>query len=116
MFRTALFSIVLSLAVGQNAGLLCKVWCHDTTPARCPHEEATTSSSVSRDDRCEDAAVDVVAFVREDARSAGSAADAQTGAVVPRFRLTPPPANWPLRFESEGRLLEERPFIISLRI
>lgn len=116
MFRAALFSIVVTLAVGQNAGLLCKVWCHDATPARCPHEESTTSSSVSADDRCEDTAIDVVAFVREDARRAGSASDAQDGVVVPRFQLARPPADPPSGFESGGRLLEERPLIISLRI
>ena len=40
VFRAALFSIVLTLAVGQNAGLLCKVWCHDATSAGCPHQDS----------------------------------------------------------------------------
>ena len=34
VFRAALFSIVLTLAVGQNASLLCKVVCHDAR-VRC---------------------------------------------------------------------------------
>jgi hypothetical protein len=116
VLRATLFSIVMSLALGQNAGLLCKVWCHDATSARCPHEESTSASSVSADDRCEDTVIDVVAFVREDARRAGSASDAQNSVVVPGFRLAPPPADPRAGFESGGRLLEERPLITSLRI
>src|SRR5687767_12512172 len=116
VFRAALFSIVLSLALGQNAALLCKAWCQDATPARCPHGESTTPSSMSADDRCEDAAADVAAFVREDAPRGGSASDAQNSAVVPGFRLTPPPVDAPRAFESGGRLLEARPLVISLRV
>ena len=58
VFRAALFSIVLTLAVGQNAGLLCKVWCypHDAT-AGCRQQEPTTSPSVSGDDYCNNVAL-----------------------------------------------------------
>ena len=55
VFRAALFSIVLTLAVGQNASLLCQVWCHDATSAGCPHQDSTTSPSVSADDNCRSA-------------------------------------------------------------
>ena len=95
MFRAALFSIVLTLAVGQNASLLCKVWCHDATSAGCPHQESTLSPdptgfrSVSADDNCGSAFVGAVAFVREDARRTAADPDAQNALVVPRFRLAP---------------------------
>lgn len=72
MFRTARFSIVLTLAAGQNASLFCKEWCHDGTSAECPHEGSTTSPRVSSEDNCRSADVGAVAFVREDARRTAS--------------------------------------------
>ena len=117
VFRAALFSIVLTLAVGQNADLLCKVWCHDATSAGCPHQDSTTSPGVSAEDSCRSAVLGAVAFVREDARSTAAAPDAQNAVVVPRFRLAPSPTDLRPGFESGRRLpLEERPLIIALRI
>ena len=116
MFRAALFSIVLTLAVGQNAGLLCKVWCPDATSAECPHPDSTTSPSVRADGNCERAVAGAVAFVREDARRNAAAPDAQNALVVPRFRLTPSPTYVRPGFESGRRLLEERPLVLTLRI
>ena len=116
MFRAALFSIVLTLTVGQNAGLLCKVWCHDATSAGCAHHDSTTSPSVSADDSCS-SVVGAVAFVREDARRTAAGPDAQSALVVPRFRLAPSPTDQRSGFESGRRLLlEERPLVIALRI
>jgi hypothetical protein len=116
VFRAVLFSIVVSLAIGQNAALLCDAWCHDTASARCPHEESTTSSSVKAGDRCQDAAAGMVAFVREDAPGVPAAADAQNALGVPRFRPALPSADMPSGFAPGRRLLEERPLITSLRI
>jgi hypothetical protein len=117
VFRAALFSIVLTLAVGQNASLLCKVWCHDATSAGCPHQHSTTSAKVSADDNCSSVVLEAVAFVREDARRTAAAPDAQNALVVPRFRLAPSPTDTRLGFESGRPLpLEERPLVIALRI
>jgi hypothetical protein len=123
VFRAALFSIVLTLAVGQNASLLCQVLCHDVTSAVCPHQDSTTSpdstafQSVSADDSCGSAFVGAVAFVREDARRTAAAPDAQNALVVPRFHLAPSPTDLRSGFESGRRLpLEERPLVTTLRI
>jgi hypothetical protein len=123
VFRAALFSIVLTLAVGQNASLLCKVVCHDLASAVCPHQDSTTSPdstafhSVSADDNCGSAFVGAVAFVREDARRTAAAPDAQNALVVPHFQLAPPPTDLRSGFESGRRLpLEERPLVTTLRI
>ena len=123
VFRAALFSIVLTLAVGQNASLLCKVWCHDATSAGCPHLDSTTfldsatSPSVSADDNCGSAFVGATAFVREDARRTAAAPDGHDALVVPRFRLAPSPSDLRSSFESgQRRPLEERPLVITLRI
>ena len=120
VFRAALFSIVLTLAVGQNASLLCEVWCHDATSAGCPHQDSTMSPdstalrSVSADDNCRRAFVGAVAF---DARRAAAAPDAQNALVVPRFRLAPSPTDVRSGSESGRRLpLEAQPLVTTLRI
>ena len=123
MFRAALFSIVLTLAVGQNAALLCKVWCHDATSAGCPHQDSTTSPDlttspgVSADDNCGSTFVGPVAFVREDARRTAAAPDAQNALAVPRFLLALSHTDLGSGFESgRRRLFEERSLVIALRI
>jgi hypothetical protein len=117
VFRAALFSIVLTLAVGQNASLLCQVWCPDTTSAGCPHQDSATSPSVNADDNCRSAVLGAVAFVREDARRAAAGPDAQNALVVPRFRMAPSPTDLRPGFESgQWRPLEERLLVITLRI
>jgi hypothetical protein len=117
VFRAALFSIVLTLAVGQSAGLLCKVWCHDGTSAGCVQQDSTTSLSVNADDTCRSAILGAVAFVREDARRPTPAPDAQNAVVVSRFRLAPSPTDLRTGFESgQRRPLDERPLVIALRV
>lgn len=117
MFRTALFSIVLTLAVGQYARLFCEAWCHDGMSAECPHEDSTNSPGVSPDDNCSSADVGAVAFVREDARRTAAAPDAQNALVVPRFLFAPSPSDLRSGFAlGWRRLLEARPLIFALRI
>ena len=115
MFRAAIYSIVLSLALGQNAPLLCKVRCHDATPAHCPHESAA-SSRVSADERCDDTIAGVVALVREDGRRAGPAPGAQHAVTAPPFALALARAARPSGIEPGRRLLEERPLVFALRL
>ena len=117
VYRAALFSIVLTLAVGQNVGMLCKVWCHDGRSAGCAHRDRETSPSVNTDDNCQSAILEAVAFVRDDARRTAPAPDAQNALVVSRFRLAPSPSDLRPGFESgQRRPLEERPLVTTLRI
>jgi len=115
VFRSALLSVVLTLAIGQNAGLLCKVWCHEATSTACPHHEST-SPSVRADDTCTDVVAGEVAFVREDSRRMAAALDVQNALVVLRFRLVAPPTDARPGYESGRRLLLEEPLVIALRI
>ena len=117
MFRAALFSIVLTLAVGQNASLLCEVWCHDATPEGCPHQHSTAPLSVRADESCTDSAVVAAAFVGEDSRREDPGPDARNALVVPRFRYAAPPTDSGSGCEA-GRLptLDARPLLIALRI
>jgi hypothetical protein len=117
VFRAALLSIVLTLAFGPNASLLCQVWCPDTTSARCPHQDSATSPSVSAHDNCRSDAGGAVAFVREEARRTTAAPDAQNALAVPRFLLALSHTDPGSGFESgRRRLFEERPLVFALRI
>ena len=118
MFRAALFSIVLTLAVGQNGSLLCQVLCSDpdSTSAECPHQDSTTSPGASARDNCGCDVGETVTFVREDARRTAAAPDAQIALSVPGFRLAPWPIDLRLGFESgQRRPFEQRPLVITLR-
>ena len=117
MFRAALFSIVLTLAVGQNGSLLCQAWCPDKTAAACPHQDSATSPSVSAHDNCRSAVFAALEFVREDARRTAAAPDAQNALVVPRSLLALSPADLRPGFDSgQRRPLEARSLVITLRI
>ena len=117
MFRTALFSIVLTMAVGQDVALLCKA-CYppEASAVGCHHQGATTSPTVSADDNCHNAAVDANAFVLEDAPRSAAAPDTQNALVIPRFRFAPSLRD--SRSEGSGPQLqlEARPLVTALRI
>jgi len=117
MFRAALLSIVLTLAVGQNVSLLCTVWCPEATSTECPHQDSTTSPSVRADDSCTTVAVGAFTFVREDDRRTAPAPDSQSALAVLRVRFLAPLTDPRHGYESGRRLLlEERPLVIALRI
>ena len=118
VFRAAVLSIVLTLAVGQNASLLCAAWCHpDEAPtAGCDHQEATTCSKVSGNDDCPQIAASPTAFVREDVRRGESAAHALHAVVVPPFQFERPPQSAFGRALGHRPPLETRPLAPALRI
>ena len=117
MFRAALVSVALTLAIGPNAGLLCTFWCLDDMPMGFAHHESTTSASVRADDTCTNVSVDAVALVREDSRRTAPASDPRNALVVVRFLFVAPATDPRPGYESGRRLLlEERPLVIALRI
>ena len=87
MFRAALVSIVLTLAVGQDATLLCSVWCHPQSAAAsgCRHEGSSLSPVVTGDSSC-DRELGAGAFLREEAGLVGAAIVAHA-IVVPRYQI-----------------------------
>jgi hypothetical protein len=114
VFRAAFVSIVLALAIGQNANLLCKVWCAGS--AECFHHDSSSSPIVSADDTCRSAVLEAVACVREDVRRIAAASD-QNAIVVRRFRLVSSLTGLRAGWESGRRLpLDERPLGLGLRI
>src|SRR5206468_3091359 len=119
MFRAAVLSIVVTLAVGQNAALLCRAWCHPTegTAAGCQHRNETTSPSVTGKDDCKHLAVGTIAFVREGGYRGKLTTDVQIAVATPRFAAAQFRSNLRSGFESgQRRRLEERRLVITLRI
>lgn len=118
MFRAAVFSIVLTLAVGPNASLLCAIWCHPDAAAAgpCEHPQTTSIPSVTTDDSCPAIAAGSTAFVREDMRRGVSTSHAQNAVVVPPFQFTPPPRHLvSTREAAQSPPIETRP-LVTLRI
>ena len=118
VFRAALLSIVLTLAAGQDAALLCSVWCHSGggMAGACEHQTQAATPGVGAHDDC---AVNgnPVMFVREDGRRSASAPDVAGAVAVARFAFTPPGAGNLSAYEPNGRLLLElRPLVLALRI
>jgi hypothetical protein len=119
VFRAALFSIVLTMAVGQQATLLCKAWCYqpEASAVGCRHQDATTSPTVSVDDNCRSLALDAIAFVREDTRRSAAAPDTQNALVIPRFRFAPALPDSRFGCESGAQSqFEAPPLVTALRI
>lgn len=88
VFRAAVLFIVLTLAGGPNATLLCAVWCHpeEARTSSCQHPGAITSPSVTGGDSCGAVAGTLTALARDDAKRGQPAP--QT-APVPGFALAP---------------------------
>jgi hypothetical protein len=119
VFRAAVLSIVLALAGGPNATLLCAVWCHpaEARPSDCQHQEATSSPRVMGEDRCRAAPPSATAFVREDGTRESVTADAQHAVATPRFQVAPPLADATRAYPPTTSLgADTPPVLIALRI
>jgi len=118
VFRAFVLSIVLTLAVGQNASLLCAVWCHPAAgpTGACELQELSTSPSVAGNDDCPEVAAQATAFVREDVRREGSAPDALYAVVVPPFQFAPPSHLASGHGAGQPPPLDARPRLLALRI
>ena len=119
VFRAVVVSIVLTLAAGQNAALLCSVWCHppESAAGAREHQHQATSPGMTGNDSCTRLVAGATAFVREDVRRGASAPNVQHGVVVPWFEFAPPPAH-PM-FASrlcQQTPLQVSPLILALRI
>lgn len=118
MFRTALLSIVFSLAVGQNVALLCSTWCGEhTTASGCHHKHSSTTPSMAGDESCGSMVVAVTAVVREDLRRGAPSPDANQAIPAQRYQVAQltidaRPGQEPWSASS----LEKRPLSTALRI
>jgi hypothetical protein len=78
VFRAAVLSIVLTLAIGSNATLFCSAWCHplEAKASACQHRDATTPQQIAGGDSCLFVTAAGTAIVREDATRGPGTGDA----------------------------------------
>jgi len=117
LIRATVLSIVLALAVGPNASLLCRTLCDPKAAAMdgCHQEAAATSSSIAADDGCADVS-DSAALLREDVRGDGSRdGDLAVPLLRHHFQRSATDAR---HGQEPGRewSLEKRPHSIALRV
>ena len=118
MFKPAVLSIVLALAVGPNASLVCRM-CHQKAAAasECHHEPLATSPSVADGDGCDRVVLGVAAFLREDMRRGVSSPDMNQAIPIPRYQLAHSTTDArPGREPGRERPLENRPLSTAVRI
>jgi hypothetical protein len=117
VLRAAVLSVVLTLAIGPNATLLCSVWCHpdEVKTSTCQHQSATTSPQVTGEDRCRTVATTVTAFVREDARRGPQTP--HPAVLVPQFGLTAPRTDASATLgPNTAPIAVSQPILIALRV
>ena len=119
MVRGAVLSIVLTLAIGPNAPLLCRIWCHPQADAAtgCPRMDPTTSPSVAGDPRCDQAVLSAAAVLPEEVRRVVSAPDTAHAIQVTRYQLASSATDSLPRHERRRAWsVEKRPLSTALRI
>lgn len=118
MFRAAALSIALTLTAGPSVGLLCTSWCDTQAAAAsgCHHADSGPTVAVAADDECDDAALRVGTYLREDPQRGVSTPAGDRAVSVPRHQL--PPLTFETRpwHTSTPRPLERRPLSGNLRI
>jgi len=119
VFRAAVLSIVLTLAVGPGAALQCGPGCgaHPAAKDECHQEDHSGSPSVGGDDTCDHLVLGAVAVLREHVRRAESSPDVDHAMPVPRYQLVHSTIDVSPRHEP-GRecSLDKRPLSIVLRV
>lgn len=118
MFRASALSIVLTLAAGPDAALLCNSWCVQADAStECHHEAAVTSSIAAAGDCCGGLVLDVGAFLVKDVRRDASSPDGDHVISGLRHQFAISATN-SLPGHDPGRhgSLDKRPLLTILRI
>jgi hypothetical protein len=92
VFRAATLLIVLAVAAGPSAGLVCRMWCDPLAAAAsgCHHADDDVATSVASAGRsCDDEALTAATFVREDVRRGVHAGNNLNAGGVARYALAP---------------------------
>jgi hypothetical protein len=118
VFRLALLVVVLTLATGQTATLVCRAWCDSqgTATAACEHprQQRTSTSTLSAEDGCTDGAAST-AVVRENMRR--TAPDRGPVAVVQPFQAACSRTHIGVAHSAVRQAsLDARPLVLALRI
>lgn len=117
--RAVVLSLVVTLAVGQDAALLCRAWCNPQMAAAsgCLHQESANSPSVAGDNNCDHVVLSVSAFLRAEVRPGTPSPDVGHAIVAPPYQLAHSTTD-ARRGQEPGRgsSLQQRPLATALRI
>ena len=119
VLRAAVLPIVLTLALGPNAAVLCTVWCHpqESQNSACQHQDATTSPRVTREDSCRTVPAAATAFVREEAKRGTSTAGVPHVVSLSPFLFAPSPSDTARATgASTSRVVVRPALLVALRI
>jgi hypothetical protein len=114
VFHAAVVAIVFSLAIGQDASVLCRTWCGDAVAASgCHHKNTSAPRSVKSNDDCGQVGTDSAVLVREDLRPDRHYQAAQHVVVIPSYEF---PSSMGDAQARRGSSLQPPPLMIALRI
>lgn len=118
VFRGAVLSIVLAVAVGPNVSLLCRVWCDPqaAVASGCHDEGSGSPTAVVKEDGCWRAAFSVAPFLGQEARRGAVAGAMDVAATVPSSIAPHMLATGVSHAVGFARPFETRPLPIALRI
>ena len=119
MFRATLLSIVLVLAAGPSASVLCKALCdpHVAAASGCHHQDDGNATQASGDASCQDAAPGATALLREDVRRSVSAEGIGAARPIASFQLVTRTSDVRSVFGAQpGTADQKRPLSTPLRI
>lgn len=119
VFRTVVFSIVIAVALGQNASVLCLALCdqHQAAAPGCHDEGSTESARLGGGKHCEDSPLDGAPFLKEDLRRVVSAPHLDHVVAIPRHVFAAATtAGLPDREPGHLQSLDTGPLVVALRI
>jgi hypothetical protein len=117
VFRIAVVAVVLILAAGPSAALLCTASCDPDVVVATGACHADTSARLTGNHACDEEIPSGGAFVREDTRRGLSSVSEEHAFAVPRYQLARMPITQHLGHEpGSDRSLERRTIETTLRI
>ena len=89
MLRSTVVAIILTLTVGQQAALLCRVWCDMSAPAAASCHDTGLHGVARVADAGHDCRHEVVAaaFLREEVRRSATDLETAPAVLVPSYQL-----------------------------
>lgn len=118
VFRSAILSLILTLALGPTSALLCHAWCdsHQATASECHHKAPATHPTAAGQDTCNTAVLSA-AFLPENTQD--GAFSPYDGHPVPvlQYQLTSPTTQaHPGDDTTRAWSCDGRPLSIALRL
>jgi hypothetical protein len=116
MFRAAVLSVALTLAIVPNVTVWCAAWCQsEQVPMPgCQHDDLIAPSRVTEGDGCRTAVTTAMTFVRDEAPR--QRLTTVVDPLTPHFEFVPSPAHLIRWDRSSSLAVGNAPVLIPLRL